>query len=135
MSQPHDRTRSPPRRARRWAPTSDAQREAGADLFKRLLDLYASARLSAKDLAILCHLANAAGVQGAPFATYAVSPERQSGHQDHLDRVLPDSGRLIYVDTVVQKKGGAARTTRPAPVRVIWESIEEEIKQDATILN
>eukprot|EP00959_Pyramimonas_sp_CCMP1952_P372341 7797367-Pyramimonas_sp.AAC.1 len=47
-----DRSRTPVG-PRRWNPTSEAEREAGSALLEQLLSLYASCRITAKDLATL----------------------------------------------------------------------------------
>eukprot|EP00959_Pyramimonas_sp_CCMP1952_P346240 7251728-Pyramimonas_sp.AAC.1 len=74
------------------------ERKAGADLLHMFLRLYASCRITAQHLRLLCELCSKAKVQGGCFDAYARPEGLQSGkYQLHLDRVLPVVDHLYSV--------------------------------------
>ena len=85
------RSRSGPPRtgAQQWRETAQEQRDAGAELMKKFLELFATTKLSAKDLCTLSWLCDRAQVPGAPFGLYALHPSSDSGNfSRHIDKVL-----------------------------------------------
>lgn len=116
---------------RAWAPTGDAQRQAGSELLEELLRLYANCRLSATALCRLCKLCHEAGCRGGAFEDYAFSGR---DCQRHLDRVIPRGGELLIQRVPVCPKRGTTRELGDVPMRVLWSSIEEELKSDPSIL-
>eukprot|EP00959_Pyramimonas_sp_CCMP1952_P094390 1974669-Pyramimonas_sp.AAC.1 len=72
-----------------WIPGGDArqrqkQRDSGSDLRKYMVSLYATARLTARDLCTLCYHCHYAGAQGGSFSTYMKEPGVQSGQYQRL---------------------------------------------------
>ena len=112
---------------RAWSSSDQAKREAGAQLLEELLRLYANCRLSATTFCRLCKLADEAGCQGAAFGDYAFSGRAA---QRHLDAVLPRSGELFLQPTPCTKKRSTSREMTTVPMRVLWSSIEQELKED-----
>eukprot|EP00959_Pyramimonas_sp_CCMP1952_P284148 5939237-Pyramimonas_sp.AAC.1 len=119
---------------RRGAPrilSSQTARDAGSELLRKLLELYASCKLTALDFSVICHLADVAGVPGANFALYGLAPGKQSGkYQDHLSKVLPVPSGMTMVRTPVNLHRRPRRTIRDVPVRCVFEGIEEEVSED-----
>ena len=87
------------RPAKRPIPTADeevitwhddmmlTQRRCGAELFKRLQELFALKKLSAAEFCELNYWCNGAKVPGADFAKYSKPPGQQTGsYQQFLDR-------------------------------------------------
>ena len=106
-----------------------ARRDGGAMLLHTLLNLYASCKLTAKDLCTLCHHCTAADVLGADFELYAVPPDRCSGrYQAHLDTVLPQGGPYYYCPVPCKSKRKAARGSRIVPMNCAWVRLLAELK-------
>eukprot|EP00959_Pyramimonas_sp_CCMP1952_P222275 4647069-Pyramimonas_sp.AAC.1 len=109
-----------------WVPGGDARkqqarREAGSELLKHILSLYASAKLSAYDVCVLCYRCQVAEVPGGSFSIYGSAPGKQSGsYQRHLDTVLPGPGDLYMVPTPCNVRRAATRSIRDIPFRPIW---------------
>ena len=78
-------------RAQQSAEEANRARQAGANLFKHLLGLFAERKVTAKDFAIACHWCRAAGVPGADFSSYGLAPGQASdgAYQRYLDRAIP----------------------------------------------
>eukprot|EP00959_Pyramimonas_sp_CCMP1952_P257908 5389885-Pyramimonas_sp.AAC.1 len=74
-------------------------RTAGTALFDHLLGIYVSGRhMTAKDFAIGRHYCDIAGVGGAHWKWWGVSPGKPSGrYRDHVDRRLPPIGPMMKV--------------------------------------
>jgi hypothetical protein len=97
--------------------------------------LYASAKLSAYDMCVLCHFCDAAGIQGGSFNVYSLPPDMQSGkYQRHLDSVLPDPSYLIEVPTPQHPNRRPIRRVVNVPVRMACESLADEIENDPTTM-
>ena len=95
--------------------------------------LCASAKLSAYDICVLCHLADQAGVEGGHFGLYGRPPDLQSGkYQSHLDQVLPSPSRRIEVQTPMNPNRQPVRSVRSVPVRMASEALMDEIETDPT---
>eukprot|EP00959_Pyramimonas_sp_CCMP1952_P328569 6878932-Pyramimonas_sp.AAC.1 len=77
----------PPPHPRAGLRSTQRQRDGGANLLRQLLKLYASCRLTAQQLCVLCHSAVEANVVGGNFAAYAMEDGKQSGkYQAFLDK-------------------------------------------------
>ena len=95
--------------------------------------LYSSAKLTAKDLCIICYYADLAGVAGADFSLYSRPPDAQPGKfQAHLDRVLPEPKCLFSIATPCNPNRGPLRKIVHIPVRLACDSLADEIETDDT---
>jgi hypothetical protein len=114
-----------------------AQRHAGTSLLKHLLGLYAVCKLNAKDFTIACHYAALAHVPGGDFALYALSPDQSSSgnYQKHLDKVLPGSGPLYYVDVPCTIRGRGGQQLQSLPMMPMHEAFAKEIKVSPELLD
>eukprot|EP00959_Pyramimonas_sp_CCMP1952_P383430 8034680-Pyramimonas_sp.AAC.1 len=124
----------------RWAPRDvdplQAQRDAGSELLKMLLSLYATTKINAYDLSVLCGYCAKAGVPGGAFSRYARDPGKQSGAYQHfLDTKLPGPGPLYYVPTPCNVKRSPKREIKHIPFRPIFETIADELQTDDTSLH
>ena len=91
--------------------------------------LYATAKLSARDLCVLCHWADVAGAEGGAFSLYAKPPDLQSGkYQFHLDSVFPEPAYLVDLPTPMHPNRKPVRKVRNVPVRMACESICDEFQ-------
>lgn len=130
------RSRSGPPRAgaQQWRETTQEQRDAGAELMKKFLELFATTKLSAKVLCTLSWLCDRAQVPGAPFGLYALHPSSDSGNfSRHIDKVLPDSGELYQVKAPMNLKTSTVRSVVSHTTRVLWSSIQYEVESDNSI--
>eukprot|EP00959_Pyramimonas_sp_CCMP1952_P049880 1042302-Pyramimonas_sp.AAC.1 len=126
-----DRSRSP----RAWTPTSDDARYHGSEVLKLLIELYASCKVTARELSVLCWHLEKAGTPGAAFALYASSPHLQSGkYQQNLDKVLPKCGPFYYMKTPGNWNGQSHRSVMEIPLRPAFDSIDSELNDDPDIL-
>ncbi len=73
---------------------TEEQRAAGARLLEHLLTLYSTARITAKDLCLLCKMCADAGVEGGAFTHYAYTGDQ---HQRHLNALLPWGGGMMTI--------------------------------------
>ncbi len=117
---------------RSWQPTNESQRNAGAELLEELLRLYSNCRLTAQMFCRLCYLADQAGCSGADFSSYAFTGR---DCQRHLDTLLPQGGELIIQTVPMNHKKGHARSAGTVPMRCLWSSIEQELRDDPSILD
>lgn len=101
-----------------------------------VLTLFAEKKITAKDLAIVCHYCDKAHVQGADFKPYGLAPGQSSdgAYQRYLDRSIPPRGPLYILDIPSTMKGRGKRTAQPIPTSPLQEYIAEEIREDGTIL-
>ena len=121
---------------RLYNPTTQDARDAGSNLLKILLQLYASCKVSATDFCNICFFADAAGVPGANFAQYSLAPGKGSGkYQRLLSQVLPQPSGMICIKTPVNLNRSFRRSTRDTPIRCTFESLEEELTSDTTTIN
>ena len=135
------------RRASRYAALADdsdsdsnmpagdpVRRQAGADMLKHMLTMYAQSRMSAKDLCVLAHLQALAATPGANWSLYAVPPGQGSGnYQRHLDTVMPGPEALYMVPTVCVTRSTTARATRNVATIAVHETIAAEINEEPAI--
>eukprot|EP00959_Pyramimonas_sp_CCMP1952_P335044 7015929-Pyramimonas_sp.AAC.1 len=118
-----------------WRSSSGAERQAGADLLKLLLQLYASCRITAKHLCTACDLCTKANVPGGSFQLYAKEEGLQSGkYSDHIQRVLPHTTHLYYVPVPMNVNHSVNRTIRNVPVRLGYETLRDELQADPAIM-
>eukprot|EP00959_Pyramimonas_sp_CCMP1952_P166705 3484164-Pyramimonas_sp.AAC.1 len=123
-----------PSPAQRQVPSSQSQRDAGSELLRLLLSLYSQAKLSARDLCVLCKHASDASCPGGAFSIYGLPPNLQSGkYQRHLDAVLPSPKHLLAIQTPSNVNRSAIRSSRDVLVRCIWESLSDELENDPSI--
>ena len=124
----------PPKRhqgPRAWQRNDDEKRFAGAQLLEELLGLYGKCRLTAQTFCKLCHLAHVAGVTGGAFQDYGFLGKDA---QRHLDVLLPKPGELYMQKVPMNLKKSHSRSEGIVPMKVLWSSIEAEIKNDPTML-
>ena len=106
-----------------------ARRQAGAELLKIFLSLYAVTKISAMDLCIICYWCERALLLGGAFGLYAFGPGKQSGkYQHHLDRVLPRQEAYVYPEMPQALRGTAARSSRVVPMAPVFEGLNDEIR-------
>eukprot|EP00959_Pyramimonas_sp_CCMP1952_P072766 1520531-Pyramimonas_sp.AAC.1 len=126
------RSRSPPLHPRRWAPTSDAQRDAGAKLFEHMISLYGRCKITAKDFSTAMWYLGETLTPGADFKLYGLHPDSQTGKfQDHLDKVLPQPKHMYMLDIPGNDHGRGARRVATHAMKCVWESLEDEITQSS----
>eukprot|EP00959_Pyramimonas_sp_CCMP1952_P319818 6692252-Pyramimonas_sp.AAC.1 len=114
---------------------NDRQREAGARLLQEFLTLYGSCRITAKQLCVLCHMCDEAGVPGATWSMYSRSADLQSGkYQHHLDCVMPAPKHLIHISVPISENHSTLRSVRDHPVKLFYESLSDELAGDPSIL-
>ena len=130
-----------PRRGARFgvnAPTqipSDEARQAGAELLRSLLELYSECKINARELCVLCDMCTRAGVPGGMFSSYSQPPGLQTGrYQQYLDGVLPKVENLTTIEVPMNQNRGPHRTVRYVPCQLVFDSIEQELRKDSTIL-
>eukprot|EP00959_Pyramimonas_sp_CCMP1952_P129874 2716124-Pyramimonas_sp.AAC.1 len=106
-----------------WRDSSDQERQAGADLLRLFLQLYASCRITAQQLCVACDLCTKAKVPGGSFQLYAKEKGDQSAkYQRHLDQVPMNVNH------------SATRTIRNVPVRLGYEVLRDELHEDPVTL-
>ena len=135
----HRHKRPKPEPPSQWVPVGDdpqqAQRDAGSNLLKMLLSLYAKTKINAYDLCVLCEYCSKSGVPGGAFSTYAKAPGGQTGSYQHfLDSRLPGPGPLYYVPTPCNIKRSPKRTVKDIPFRPVFDSIADELQECPDIL-
>ena len=118
---------------RAWNDSGDTQREAGAELMKCFLELWAFGKINSTDLTALCWWADKAEVPGADFKSLAYNPakaETASGNPSRLvDSVLPPGGEFYMCEVPVNPLNRAVRETAKFPIRVLWSSLETEYRR------
>ena len=104
-------------------------RKAGDGLLNHLLSLYATNKLTAKDLCIACHFAALAEVPGGDFELYAIAPDQSTAgnYQRHLDKVLPTPGPLYYLDVPGATRGHGERVVKTLPMMPLHEALAREV--------
>jgi hypothetical protein len=105
--------------------------EAAAEvLLELLLDLHYAARLSAKDLSLICFWADRAGA-GPIIGKLGHHPDPATGHyQRHVDSALGCSTSIAGWHTVSvpsHSKHDAARTVVDIPVLIPYEELHDEM--------
>lgn len=128
---PSDRPSKRHEGPRSWVGGDEAQRLAGGELLEELLRLYANCNLSATSLCRLCHLCHEAGCRGGAFREYAFTGRDA---QRHLDAVLPRGGEILVQKVPMCPKKGVVRELGDVPMRVLWSSVEEELRSDPSII-
>ena len=59
----------------------------------------------------------------------------QSGkYQAHLDRVLPQSENIVTIGVPMNQNRAPLRTIRHVPVQMVFDSLQDELEEDATIM-
>lgn len=112
----------------------ETQRDAGNDLFRHLMAMYALVKITAQDLCVGCFFAHRAGVLGADYARYALPPGLQDGrYQRHLDRAMPQSSPLYTVQTPCCIRRSGDREVRDLPCIVPHEALAREVAADPGI--
>ena len=116
----------------RW----EQERHAGAALFKHLLGLYATAKVTAKDLTIAFHYCSEAGMSGADFACYSVHPGQTSDgkYQRKLDHCLPQQIPLYQIDIPTAARAGH-RIVASVPTNLMHESFAKEVELTPSMIN
>jgi hypothetical protein len=132
MSQPPAKKLKSPAGPRSWHPEArdDAKREAGSQLLSHLLKLYATCRLTATDFCKLCSLCNESGCIGAAFGDYAYDGKNA---QRHLDSIIPRGGEMLEVPAPMNLKKDSLRSVHNIPTRVLWASLDKEVKDNPEI--
>ena len=111
-------------------------RQAGSDLYKHLVSLYAVCKLSAKDLCIACHYAAEAEVPGGDFSSIALRPDQGStgNYQRHLDPLLPNPGAMYFVECPVTLRGSDSRDVQSIACLPPHEALAKELRADPSWL-
>ncbi len=110
--------------------SDDKKRDAGNELLGSLLMFYATCKLTAKDMCHLCQLAHDCGCVGAAFSDYAYTGKDA---QRHLDGVLPRGGEMVQVSAPMNMKKDNVRSVHKVPTRVLWSSLEKEVRNTLAI--
>jgi hypothetical protein len=103
---------------------TEEQRAAGARLLEQLLTLYSTARITAKDLCLLCKICADAGVEGGAFTHYAYTGDQ---HQRHLNALLPWDGGMMTIAVPANLNKSQHRSEMEVYLRVLWGSIDKEV--------
>ena len=102
------------------------QRRCGAELFKRLQELFALRKLSAAEFCELNYWCNGANVPGADFAKYSKPPGQQTGtYQRFLDQHMHVEMASHDLHVPCTRSFGAGRTSK-----VKQDSQKESIESD-----
>ena len=109
----------------------EAQRKAGAALWKHLLSCYSLGKLTAADLCIACSHCQHAAVRGAEFSKFAQPPGLASGsYQRHLDTVLPPLEHVYRFVVPGNVRKQSVRSEKTITAKAFWESIPQEFEDD-----
>ena len=113
-----------------------SQRRCGAELFKRLQELFALKKLSAAEFCELNYWCNGANVPGADFAKYSRAPgDPQTGaYQQFLDRHMHVKMASHDLHVPCTPSFGAGRVSIVKRVSLAHESLADEIRNDNTIM-
>jgi len=105
----------------------EAQRKAGAALWKHLMSCYSLTKLTAADFCIACSHCQHAAVCGAEFSKFAQPPGLASGsYQRHLDTVLPPLEHVYRFVVPGNVRKQSVRSERTITAKAFWESIQQE---------